>query len=257
VEGKGEPLEVGEEPSSQGVNQLAADTRGDVDLQVGEHPGKDGDQNDRDRDRQQRQHLPALKQPLEGREVPWERFVRQYVVEDDRQRPGSQQFHQRHTQHTYSGEEQAPLRSAEVVQYHLPKPRVFGRVLWCRHGRPGRFRGLLGWSLLNVGQAAALFLNLTPADRIERCRFVRQTLLEPLQPRGGNRVGAPREAQVRRSYVTSLKQGEAQVRRGYVTSLTQVRFGCGELVRGEGLVELVGHLRVPRDEESAFALRPI
>jgi hypothetical protein len=84
VEGEGEPLEVGEEPSPHGVNQLAADTRGDVYLQVGEYPGKGGDQNDGDRDRKQRQHLPALKQSLEGREVPGERFVRQYVVEDDR-----------------------------------------------------------------------------------------------------------------------------------------------------------------------------
>jgi hypothetical protein len=142
VEGKGKPLEVGEELPPQGVNQLAADTRGDVDLQVGEYSGKDGDQNDGDRDRQQRQQFPALKQSLQGREVQWERFFRQYVVEDDRQRPGSQQLHQRHTQHTYSGEEEAPLRSAEVVQYYLPKPREFGRFLWCC-GRAGSFRGLL------------------------------------------------------------------------------------------------------------------
>ena len=53
---------------------------------------------------------------------------------------------------------------------------------------------------------------------------------------------------------------ESQVRWSYVTPLKQVCFRCEALMLGEGRVELVGYLRVPRDDQSdrgAFALRPI
>ena len=46
---------------------------------------------------------------------------------------------------------------------------------------------------LDLFHQAALLLKLRPESRIECCLFVRQALLEPLQPRRRNGVGAPRE----------------------------------------------------------------
>src|SRR5207245_2918563 len=83
MKGKGQPLEMREELSPEGVDHLVPGARRDGELRIREQSSEEGDHDNGQRNDSQGKDLSALEQSAQERQRGRQRLVQQNIVEDD------------------------------------------------------------------------------------------------------------------------------------------------------------------------------